>query len=268
MKGIFEVAGGSVRGRMHTEAGRNNQDALYWLQEDDFTVAVVTDGCGSAPHSEVGARLGARLLTHRLVQSMRAGVSMPAAINEACQETLGALIRLCTGLAPDDGSWPKIGEEYFLFSFIGTVLTPQKIYIFWLGDGVYAVDSIVTVLGPYPNNAPPYLWYRTRGAEWEHVIVKESYVTTAVQSLLIGTDGAVDIEHNAQRNLPGKTETFGSLAQFWERDKYFRNPDMARRRLFLANHEHIVPDGAGGIIREVGLLPDDTTFIVIRRRAV
>ena len=29
-----------------------------------------------------------------------------------------------------------------------------------LGDGVFAVDGVVQVIGPFPENAPPYLGYR------------------------------------------------------------------------------------------------------------
>ena len=45
-------------GRDHVRVGRNNQDGVFATRD----VVVVTDGCGSQPHSEVGAQLGARFL--------------------------------------------------------------------------------------------------------------------------------------------------------------------------------------------------------------
>jgi hypothetical protein len=57
------------------------------------------------------------------------------------------------------------------------------------------------------------------------------------------------------------------LSQFWEEDRYFRNPDALRRRLALINSEYTHLDReAGVLIREPGLLPDDTTLVAIRRR--
>src|SRR4051794_26892607 len=71
MKGLFEVAAGSVPGRDHLGrgnllAGRNNQDAYAWSCSEAGLVAVVCDGCGGGRHSEVGAQLGARLLVTAL----------------------------------------------------------------------------------------------------------------------------------------------------------------------------------------------------------
>ena len=60
------LAGGSVTGRLHVAAGRPNQDAWHWVATDAALVACVCDGCGSSPHSELGAQLGARLLASAL----------------------------------------------------------------------------------------------------------------------------------------------------------------------------------------------------------
>jgi len=54
MKGIFEIAGGSVLGRVHRISGKNNHDEYTWVQNDEISLAVVSDGCGGGKHSEVG----------------------------------------------------------------------------------------------------------------------------------------------------------------------------------------------------------------------
>ena len=58
----FQLAFATVAGRMHHLSGRNNQDAYAWTQGPGGLIAVVCDGCGSGPHSEVGAQVGARLV--------------------------------------------------------------------------------------------------------------------------------------------------------------------------------------------------------------
>ncbi|MDO8622315.1 MAG: protein phosphatase 2C domain-containing protein, partial [bacterium] len=55
-----------------------------------------------------------------------------------------------------------------------------------------------------------------------------------------------------------------SIDQFWTDDRYFRNPDMVRRRLTLVNREAVRAEN-GMLARTPGLLPDDTTLVVIRR---
>ena len=47
----------------------------------------------------------------------------------------------------------------------------------------------------------------------------------------------------------------GPLSQFWADDAFYKNRDMVRRRLAVLNR------GAGP-----GLLADDTTIVVVRRK--
>ena len=72
----FEIASGTVPGRNHVGRnglliGQNNQDGMTILTEPNALIAVVTDGCGSQGQSEVGARLGARLLANEIAARMR-----------------------------------------------------------------------------------------------------------------------------------------------------------------------------------------------------
>ncbi|MEM9539522.1 MAG: protein phosphatase 2C domain-containing protein, partial [Cyanobacteria bacterium P01_E01_bin.42] len=70
MKNQYELAMGSVIGRRHIRLGVNNQDALSVLSRDRFTVAVVCDGCGSGRHSEVGAKIGAKLVVETISKAL------------------------------------------------------------------------------------------------------------------------------------------------------------------------------------------------------
>ncbi len=74
------------------------------------------------------------------------------------------------------------------------------------------------------------------------------------RSLLLATDGVIDLEERAGGAVRGEEERVGPLDPFWTDDRFFRNPDMVRRRLA------VVSRGARGG------LPDDTTVVVLRRR--
>ena len=91
--------------------------------------------------------------------------------------------------------------------------------------------------------------------------------TSSLDSFLIGTDGAIDLLGLEEVCLPGKTECVGSISQFWENDRYFKNRDNLRRRLSLINRDIKRFDKCERrLIQTKGLLRDDTTVIVGRRR--
>lgn len=263
MAPTFEIAGGTVTGQAHVAAGRNNQDAFSWERAADGFVAVVCDGCGSAPHSEVGAKLGARLVARAAVRRL-ASVGDPAELLEqARREVLGRLRLLATGLA---GGRPgsKGGEpfaravlDYLLFTVVGALVTPRWATAFSLGDGLAVLNGERFQLGPFPENEPPYLAYSllSTGAGERTFQLLRQVPAEEARSLLLATDGAIDLEDRAARAADGGGAAGGPLWQFLAEDRFFTNPDMVRRRLTV-----LARSSRGG------LLPDDTTIVVARRR--
>ena len=84
---------------------------------------------------------------------------------------------------------------------------------------------------------------------------------------MIGTDGAVELMGLADAPLPGKETRVGPISQFWRDDRFFANRDAVRRRLSLINSESVrVCPRTGRLERAHGLLPDDTSLAVVRRR--
>jgi hypothetical protein len=162
-------------------------------------------------------------------------------------------------------------QQQLLFTLLGAIVTPQDTVVFGLGDGVYALNGQAQVLGPYPHNAPPYLAYHllpseTLGFAPPPLQVHCQQSTQAVETLLLGSDGVLDLMAAAAAALPGKTEPVGDLSQFWQ-DPYFQNPDRVRRRLAQLNREVVQPDWERRhLIKQPGLLPDDTTLVCLRRR--
>ncbi|MBX7221744.1 MAG: protein phosphatase 2C domain-containing protein [Blastocatellia bacterium] len=280
MKSMFESASGTIIGFSHLQAGKNNQDAFFLISENRFTVAVACDGCSSGVHSEVGAALGARLVATQVERTLlrqfngtgKKPIQLTVDILERIRLDVLAEVRVLVNAM--GGSFSQTVSDYFLFTVVGVVVTPALTTIFSLGDGFVSINGDVESLGPFPGNAPPYLGYGLTGSSLEETnpdglkfrIVRQ-LPTEVVKSVVIGTDGVADLLQLAEKQLPGKTEPVGPVSQFWEEDRYFENPDALRRRLAQINTEFRRPDWENRRMeRQAGLLQDDTTLVVLRRR--
>lgn len=266
----WEIAAGSVTGREHLRTGKNNQDAWHWQTVGDTTIAVVCDGCSSGAHSEVGATLGVRLITHAIAQTLQEyEIEQPEFWSGVQQGALQQLSKLVFML--DDCSHQVI-HDYLLFTIVGAVITPTVTALFTVGDGVLILNGREVSVPSCPGNAPPYLAYgliepSPMPFEQLQFQIHHCLSTDEMRSLLIATDGVKDLLAVADQSLPGKREPVGQIEQFWQNDRYFQNPDQLRRRLSLINREVVQPDWEQQQLNRFGgLLPDDTTLIVIHRK--
>lgn len=268
---LFEICSGSVTGKEHRRLWKNNQDALCLEILPECIVGIVCDGCGSQPQSEVGAQLGASLIARNIAATLlrlRPGrVAWLRTLEVARRQSLLQLRALLRGKIVAS---QKV-EEMFLFSIFGFAIMPQFSAIFSLGDGIYALNGRVKQIGPFEDNAPPYLGYELFEnppfplAQLRFQI-QELILTSELQSLLVGSDGCQTFLENAEKQIPGKEEILGSLAQFYADDRYF-NGYLPTNRLKLANRESIKGDWQNQkLLIEQGLLDDDTTLIALRRK--
>jgi hypothetical protein len=234
----IQIAGGTVIGREHVTIGRNNQDAFCWASTPEATVGVVADGCGSGVHSEVGAQIGARLLTEALRVSA-AGLDCEAPKSALERLRLDLLVQVRQVAEAMGGSFNQVVGEYFLFTLLGFVIGPRWTTIFGIGDGVFVLNGQRRVLVA-ADNAPPYAGYGLLGPDGggPRFEVHAALATQDLRSLLVGTDGAGEIP---------------DLAELWTDDRYYANPYNVGRRLVQWNRTH-----------RPGLLPDDTTLVVAR----
>lgn len=269
----FQVSGGSVPGTDHTKPGKpgwtNNQDAFCW-GSDQTIVAVICDGCGSGLHSEVGAKIASRLFTQAIASEGFAVVWDSAFIWNSIKDNV--LSQIATIASAMGGSFSKTINDYFLFTMVGVIVTPWLTYLFSVGDGVFVLNGEIINLGPFPNNEPPYLSYNLTGStltdtnpDLLNVKVNRIIPTVELQSLVLGCDGVIDLIGAADKKMPHREELVGGIEQFWTNDLYFSNEDAIRRRLALTNKEgaEVLAPGKARVVG--GLLPDDTTMIVIRR---
>lgn len=274
----WQFAGGSIQGRHHRTTGRNNQDALCWMRAGSNVVAVVCDGCGSGEHSEIGAQIGARLVTQALMHILdecdanEDDVSQNVAdiLEKARGEVLDRILEVAQAMGEN---LTQTLCEYFLFTIVGVFITQSQAVSFSLGDGLMFINGEKISLGPFPNNAPPYLAYglMTTSLAQDCPTTLQFQINRVLpveelQSFLIGTDGVQDLMDVADKKLPGKEQTIGSIDALWKQDRFFANPDFVRRHLAGVNRDFTGRDSVYSTRRVAhGLLPDDTTLIVGRR---
>ena len=77
----FELATGTITGTEHRCLNKNNQDAYYCTVSEELIIAIVCNGGGSRFHSEVGARIGAKLAGKVITKTLSTGISCP--LNES-----------------------------------------------------------------------------------------------------------------------------------------------------------------------------------------
>ena len=269
----FEYACGTIVGTEHLRLKKNNQDAyalsVGTIRGQPALAAVVCDGCGSQPSSEVGAKLSAPLLTSAMLHYAHiTNLDIYRTLYLAEQDLLSHLTQVTRKTEATYPGRSKNISEWLLFTVVGFLMTPEKTWIFSLGDGVYCVNDEM-VVKEYEGNAPPYLGYRLISPEYKdlHLDVDICFETEVIDSILIGTDGVAQLADLHEAMLPGKDKPVGPLSQFWEEDRYFKNKDMIRRKLLLMNRETVVPDWDNKTLKRcLGLLEDDTTMIVARRK--
>lgn len=272
----FQCCAGSVPGRDHRLAGKNNQDAWHLIRNDGLVIAVVCDGCGSNPYSELGARLGASIVARWAAEHLSVQAANLATLSCAhkvlAEVRTDALRDLAQAVRLLDGTDKRNIEEYFMFTTLLVAILPTTSLFASIGDGVMFANGARIGLGPYPNNQPPYIGYgllpghelwRIERSSWT---IQRLMETSDLESFLIGSDGLDDLINNAGNTFPGTERLIGPINSFWTDDRFFSNWDHARRQLALANKDVPLIDWE---TRELswdnGRLKDDTTLIAGRR---
>jgi serine/threonine protein phosphatase PrpC len=252
----FEYAIGSIIGRNHVLAGKNNQDAHRIVSNEKFIIAVVCDGCGSGKHSEVGAKLGARLVIAEISNLLNQEANQDSEISNPefwNLVKLNLLQQLKDFVVLANGDMEFV-NDYLLFTIVGAVITDLETVTFSMGDGAIAINGELNQIPAYPDNAPPYLAYGLYKPDAINFEIRDRLPTSELDSLLIATDGIDDLV---------KVE---DINQFWEEDRYFKNPDAIRRKLAMLNREEVKPDWhKKELTKRSGVLSDDTSLVVIRR---
>jgi hypothetical protein len=155
MQRVLYATSGSVLGRSHERFAKNNQDGHAACVTSKFAIGVVTDGCSSQPHSEVGAKLGASFLKQFIEKNVsHLDEHTPAVV-------FRALLQFLSQMEHQVGSANCL-EEYFLFTFLVAIFDGERALIFGQGDGRYVIDSKCFTLDSGEQNAPNYAAYQLK----------------------------------------------------------------------------------------------------------
>ncbi len=289
MKKVFWIAGDGIVGgdKVHQGnllIGKPIQDACWWFQNEEVTIGVGSDGCGSGKYSSLGSQLGAQLLVKALaVQWKRFRAScvsgkgafsivLPRVLEAARQDVIAHLRILTHAMnvteGVDDASFSEVVNRNFLFTLLGTLITPYGAGFFGIGDGLVVVNGEEFRIPEYPKNEPPYIAHALFPTKWTdeqlRFVVHRCLKVEDLDSFLLGSDGAAHLVDAACETIPGSEELIGPLSQFWT-DPVYRTKKGILCRLRLINSTvHRVH--AGQLVKDGPRLPKDDVLIVVGGR--
>ncbi|MFO0616469.1 MAG: protein phosphatase 2C domain-containing protein [Polyangiaceae bacterium] len=166
-------------GRTHASLRRNRQDALASGKGEWGAFGVVSDGCGSAPHSEVGATLTASVAGNRLRASLRRGVAPLAALRDAHAAVLRCLRGVALLCATSSDEAETVDHDHLLATLVAFAMNREQAAILVVGDGMVRVDD--TIVAHAHDDAPAYV-SRAARADLERAF-------PAARAVAIATDG-------------------------------------------------------------------------------
>jgi len=274
-----EFASGVLQGADHRYIRINCQDAVRILRRSsdiraigsqfgkEVVVGVCSDGCGTGEHTEVGAQLGVNIATD--VISSEHLINDEVDWSHIKDEIVRKIDTIALSSWSDDNDYTKLIIEYFFFTIIGFVMTPDFTTFFRAGDGVLVVNGENVPIKTPEGNRPEYLGYNLLNSSIRPEIeVMIRLPTSEIDSFLLGSDGLKDIQAAEGKLIPKKPkpgrppsdELVGPLSQFWTDDSYFQDPHAVRRRLISFN---------GGLYADAntGIARDDSSLIVCRRKS-
>jgi hypothetical protein len=266
----FQLTSGTVMGVDHHRVGKPNQDAYKVFRKANLIAAVVCDGCGdpTCAHSEFGSRFGAEFIASGLVHGYQGSENHASLL----QSVYGNLLSQMNEISKTIGTYNVHSSlsDFFLFTVVGCLVDNDISTFFSIGDGtIYINGEKLAGLGPYPNNAPPYVSYALCSSPPEESLaftIHRQMRTDDLQTFLIGSDGVEYIEKSEGLMVPNGKSKVGPVSQFWTEDIYFTNGQRANQRLGLMNREHLSVDWeAKRIDKNHGLLLDDVTLVAGRR---
>jgi len=248
----YIIQSASIIGSHHRLVNKNNQDAVVVVENGEVIVGIVADGCGSGAHSEVGARLGALFTANFFARRAGQSSGFSVVLDDLKRELLAYLGTIC----PAGEAKMEFVFSHLLFTLVGFVITPEKVYLFRAGDGVAIVNGEKFVFDE--NNMPHYLSFGLLREDNDKLSVRfgievvKELPREEVNCLLVATDGFQEIIEQGEREFAmlGETKTVGAFIDL-ANDKYLSNKSFLQKRLNVL-----------GVNQR--LLYDDTTAILVR----
>lgn len=161
----MHIVSATAVGSAHVNPGQpgktNNQDAVARRDFSRGSVVTLCDGCGTQPHSETGADIGANLIARILVQHLNKtetnNLDWPRITSQIAAE-LGNFVLNFTASNTQE-AYQRAIIERFLFTSIAAIVEMDSVFVAAFGDGIVIIDDeVLTIESPLPNS-PPYLGY-------------------------------------------------------------------------------------------------------------
>lgn len=86
------INAGTIAGPHHKNLGEENQDALYSLQENGYTIIACADGAGSLENSGVGASMAAATAVEEAMDSLITGNGIDEALHRGVEMARDAIM--------------------------------------------------------------------------------------------------------------------------------------------------------------------------------
>jgi hypothetical protein len=179
----WRVFAASAIGKHHIDVGLPCQDAFSFKQTEGVVFAIVSDGAGSAEHSELGSQLLARDLVDRL-----AGIAFSAlsaeVIVDATRQSRDGLV----GLASEQ----KIPLRDLACTLVGAIASSTGGWMFHIGDGLGIADygSLPPVVSSPENGEFANETYFITADDWESRL-RVLPLQTGIGLIALMSDGAM-----------------------------------------------------------------------------
>jgi len=267
----FSIVQGSMAGEPHVREGGNNQDAFLVDRTDDYIIGVVCDGVSAGKYSQVGAAIIAKLIMVSLKAHLIL-IDVPfEQINSGRLKEFIGLVRvpilqkistiIRTMSDPFDDTL-FVSEDlnfvanYMCATSLWFVVTKEYYFTVRTGDGVIMINDIIEEFDSGASNAPDSLTY---GALWNPIEGAGSNMslhkwgpTNELINLMVGSDGVSLFNKKASvEMIDGNRQ--GSIMQFFQDDRFVRNPLLVQRQLNKIGYMY--NNRAG----------DDVTLVGVRR---
>lgn len=232
----MKIGFGSIQGYTHKKLEYNNQDFVLVNEEENYTLGLIADGCGSGSNSEVGAQLGLYYITKFIKENNQ--IDWKANLKSK-------LIKYSQNLANLHSENSKeFTKNFLLYTIIGFFIQEDILTIFSCGDGVIIVDDNIQIIDQ--NNQPKYI--NNELIRGETVDFNFQELTYTHQTIILGSDGLVDLMEGINS---GMIDEYTSFEEFIGDERNFTNPIQLPKLLQKYSHK--------------GILKDDCSIIMMKK---
>lgn len=143
----------SLIGRDHVLLGRNGQDHAVARAGGDWALGAVSDGCGAARGSELGARVSAIVAAREATAALGRGTTLEAVARDVEREVKRVLRAVAREVAGEDAA--LFAAVHLTATLLVAVVRRDEALVFGWGDGLVRIDGRVAVIDE--GGRPRYL---------------------------------------------------------------------------------------------------------------